>query len=57
MEDKYIGIKEVTPNSNATNKERVFTIKQDGFYYDDKGRKFTKNEIKHDLEKGYLKEL
>ena len=57
MEDKYIGIKEATPNSNATNKDRVFTIKQDGFYYDDKGRKFTKNEIKHDLEKGYLKEL
>ena len=57
MEDKYIGIKEATPNSNATNKARVFTIKQDGFYYDDKGRKFTKNEIKHDLEKGYLKEL
>ena len=57
MEDKYIGIKEATPNSNATNKDRVFTIKQDGFYYDDKGRKFTKNEIKHDLEKGYLKEI
>ena len=57
MEDKYIGIKEATPTSNATNKDKVFTIKQDGFYYDDKGRKFTKNEIKHDLEKGYLKEL
>ena len=57
MEDKYIGIKEATPNSNATNKDRVCTIKQDGFYYDDKGRKFTKNEIKHDLEKGHLKEL
>ena len=57
MEDKYIGIKEATPNSNATNKDRVFTIKQDGFYYDDKGRKFTKNEIKKKKKKGYLKEL
>ena len=32
-------------------------IKIECFYYDDKGRKFTKNEIKHDLEKGHLKEL
>lgn len=57
MKDKYIGTKESKPNSYSTNKGRIFTISEDGFYYDEKGRKFSKEDIKHDLEKGHLKEL
>jgi hypothetical protein len=57
MKDKYIGVKESTPDSNSTNKNRIFSKNIDGYYYDDKGRKFTKEVILHDYNKGYLEEL
>ena len=55
MEDKYIGIKESTPESRSTNKNKIFTKAEDGFYYDLVRNRFSEEDILHDLNKGYLK--
>lgn len=56
MEDKYIGIKESTPESRTTNKDKIFTREINSFYYDEAGNRFSEEDILHDLNKGYLKE-
>ena len=56
MEDKYIGIKESTPESRSTNKDKIFTKSKNGFYYDTLRNRFSDEDILHDLNKGYLKE-
>ena len=56
MKDKYIGIKESTSESISTNKDKIFTKSEDGFYYDILRNRFSEEDILHDLNKGYLKE-
>ena len=54
MKDKYIGVKKATHGSNSTNINRIFLKNPDGYYYDDRGGKFTKEQMLHDYRNGYI---
>jgi len=55
---KYIGIKtKGMNNTNSTNLGDIFTKQENGLYQlNNLNKFFTEDEIKHDLNKGYLKE-
>jgi hypothetical protein len=51
MEDRYIGIKEPTDESKSTNKDKIFTRSENGFYYDVLRNRFSEEDIMPPIKK------